>query len=270
VQPKIQKSRFSKKQCANVKTEGVYLIIKKYGGNMKKKKICNKVLLLILLSSVKINCYQTTSLFMKPHPTIVGEKTAIKKVQKLKKLPKAAKYVFRAFTKPFLTSGIPFSSGGNYYITDLNGQVVFIRTHKKPFVTIIITKNIVPVLSLENTVHHWELSRRRNVKIYTAERKLDVPSKTYFWDVKEAPIPKDNIIPINAIVIFANPKYVYMPTGITITTKNPQLVLPDIYIKPGINKAKSALLLFNVKNLLATTKSMYKKGKMRYSRHLKN
>jgi len=236
---------------------------------MKNKKIYNKILLLLLASSAKINCYQTITLFMKPYPTATDKKIAIAKAKKLKKVPKVSKYVFRAFAKPFLTSGIFCTYGGNSSITDLNGQVSFIRTHKKPSTTIIVTKNIVPILSLENTVHHWELSRKRHVKMYNAEKKLDPLAKTYFWDIKEKPI-KDNIVSKDAIVIFAHPKYVYIPTGITITTKNPQLVLPDIYIKPGINKVKSALLLFNVKNLVSPVKSLYQKGKMRYSRHLKN
>jgi len=237
---------------------------------MKNKKIKNKILLLILLSAAKINCYQIITLFMKPHPIIIDEKTAMEKAKKLKKLTKISKYVFRAFAKPFLTSGIFCTYGGNSAITDLNGQVTFIRTHKKPSVEIIITKNIVPILSLENTVHHWELSRKKDTKIYIAERKVDAIARAYFWDIKEKPLPKDNIVPIEAIVIFANPKYVHVPTGITITTKNPQLVLPDIYVKPGINKVKSALLLFNVKNLVSTAKSLYKKAKTHYSRHMRN
>jgi len=237
---------------------------------MKNKKIFKKLLLLILLSTLKINCYQTITLFLESYPTIKDKKIAIKKIKKLSRPSKTSKYILRSFTMPYITSGIYCSYGGNSVITDLNGQATFIRIHKKPSLEIIVTKNIVPILSLENTVHHWELSRKSNVKMYNMERKLDASAKAYFWDVTEKPLPKDNIVPKDSIVIFANPKYVYVPIGITMTTKNPQLVLPKIYIKPGINKVKSTLLLFNTKNLIASTKSLYKKSKKYYAKHLKN
>ena len=237
---------------------------------MKNKKIRNQILLLALLSAIKTNCYQTITFFMRPYPTITSKEIAICKAKKLNKLSKASKYVFRSFTKPFLASGIFCTYGGNSTITDLNGQATFIRTHKKPLVNIIITKNIVPILSLENTVHHWEISRARDVKMYTIEKKFDTLAKTYFWDTKKAPKLEDNIIPLHAIVIFADPKYIYIPTGITLTTKSPQLVLPDIYVKPGINKVKSALMMFNIKNLVSATNTLYKKEKSNYSKHIKN
>jgi len=237
---------------------------------MKNKKIYKKIVLLIILLSAKVSCYQTITLFLKPFPVIKDEQASLKKVKKLSRPSKGPKYVLRSFTKPFIASGIFCSYYGNTVITNLNGEATFINKLRKPKLQVIITKNIIPVLCLENTVHHWELSRRRDVKIYNMERRFDAASKAYFWDVKEAPLPEDNVVPLNAITIFAEPRHVDVPIGITITTKNPQLVLPNMYVKPGINRVKSALLLFNVKNLVAPTKILYKKGKKYYAKHLKN
>ena len=138
---------------------------------MKNKKIYSEIFILLLTTTTHITGYQTITLFMKPYPKIINKQIAIKKAHKLKNLEKASKYAFRAFTQPFLSSGIFCTYGGDSAITDLNGQVTFKRLHKKPALTLIVTKNIVPVLSLENTVHHWELSRKRNIKIYSAKRK---------------------------------------------------------------------------------------------------
>jgi len=239
---------------------------------MKLKKY-NKIILTILLITNNLCGDQIITFFLKPFPkennTQAAEKIAEKRVKKLGKVKKLPKYTLRAATQSHFTSGVFCTYGGYLAISDLNGQIIFPRKHKAPKITLIITKHIVPIVMLENTVHHWEISAPNKTKIYTIERKLDVAAKTHFWDVKEAEVPKDKIIPTDAIVIVAKPKHIYLPTGITITTKNPQLLLPDVYVKRGIEKLTSTLYIFGLKNLLMLTDSVYKKGKVRYTQKIK-
>ncbi|MFC1842468.1 hypothetical protein ACFLYU_02305 [Candidatus Dependentiae bacterium] len=239
---------------------------------MKHKKII--VITAILTTSIhtRIGCDQIITFFLKPYPIVNQKAVALKRAKKIGKLGKMPKYSLRALNKYF-TSGIFSTYEGYLAISDLNGQVIFPRKlamkDKDPKLHIIVTRHIAPILMLENTVHHWEVSNRAFAKIYSIERKKDAATRTYFWDVKEAEIPEDNILSRDTIVIIAKPKYVYIPTGITITTKNPQLILPDIFVKRGIEKLKSSLYVFGLKNFLAVTDSVYKKGKKRYSQQLK-
>jgi len=234
-----------------------------------KLNISKKIILLGILVSTTVHCDQIITFFFKPFPQETDQKKAAqiaeKRAKKIGKLGKLQKYTLRAATKQYPMAGIFSTYDGYLDISDLNGQILFPRKHKPAKVTIVITKHIVPILMLENTVHHWEISKRDKAKMYEIERKLDTAAKTYFWDTKEVDIPADNIISTDALVIIAKPKHVYIPAGITITTKNPQLVLPDIYIKRGIEKLSNTLYVFDLKNLLMPIDFVYKKGKKKYS-----
>jgi len=237
---------------------------------MKYKKIVNQVFIVSLLISSKIYCDNIITFFLKPYPQMSDPEKALKKAKKFARPEKYAKYTLRAATNRYFTSGIFSSYMGYLDLSDLNGQIMFPRKHDKPNLNIVITKHIFPVLMLENTVHHWELSDKSKAIMYNIQRKYDVLAKTYFWETKKINIPKDSIISKDTIVIIAKPKYVYIPEGITVTTKNPQLILPDIYVKQGINKVENSLYVFGIKNLFTTLDETYKKSKTKYSEQLKS
>jgi len=237
---------------------------------MKYKKIFNKILLISIAINMQVYCDNIITFFLKPYPKIHTPKRALRKAKKIARPKKYAKYILRAISNRYYTSGIYSSYMGYLTASDLNGQIIFPRKHKKPNINIVITKHIFPVLMLENTAHHWEISDKSKAKMFNIERKHDVLAKTYFWDAKKVDLPKDNIISKDTIVIIAKPKHVYVPEGITITKKNPQLILPSIYVKKGVNKIKNSLYVFGIKNLFATLKSSYKKAKTHYSQQLKN
>jgi hypothetical protein len=142
----------------------------------------------------------------------------------------------------------------------LTGMVQFPRKAINPAFSILVTDRIDPILLAHNTVHHWELELGVPVALYRVEKKYDADSKTYYWQTQAENPPKDNMVSINTIVIFAQPDHVVIPEGITITDDldTPNLILPDIYIKPGIDEEEWAVL--NLKNFLSPINLEYKKS----------
>lgn len=231
----------------------------------------NKIIFLYLLTIINYNikCDDIITFFLKPFPSSQEESVALKRAAKIGLVEQTPKYELRSLTKNHFTAGIFCTYGGYITASDLNGQVIFPKKHKDPKITIVVTRNITPIIMLENTVHHWEIANRDEAKMYEIERKSDKVTHTYFWDAKQVEIPADNILSIDSIVIIAQPKHVYIPTGITLTTKDPQLLLPDIYVKRNIEKLTNSLHIFNIKNFLAPTENAFKKDKMNYSQHVK-
>lgn len=234
---------------------------------MKNKKI----LFAILISTIFNNSLGTNliSFFMLPLPTMPNEKKAMKKVRKLTRPGKLAKYTLKSVADSYLVSGIFCTYGGYLTISDLNGQVSFPRRHKDPKVNVIITKHIIPIIMLNNTIHHWELENGIPANSYIVERKQEEEIETFFWDIYSTNLPKDNIIPVKSIVIIADPKYVIVPTGITITKKSDQHILPDIYVKRNINKTANILYTLGINTFFQTTDPKYKKDKTYYRRQLR-
>jgi len=238
---------------------------------MKNKKIFNKIILFsLIIFNSKICCDNIITFFLRPYPQIHDAQKALKKIKKMTRPEKYAKYALEAATNRYFTSGIFGTYMGYLDLSDLNGQIMFPRRHNKPSLNIAITKHIYPVLMLENTVHHWKISDRSKATMYNIERKYDILAKTYFWETKKIEIPQDNIISKDTIVIIAKPKYVYIPEGITITKKSPQFILPDIYVKKGINKIQNTLYIFGIKNLFVTLDEAYKKSKTKYIEQIKS
>lgn len=234
---------------------------------MKYKKTI--ILIATILIHNSLICDQIITFFFRPFPSKNKEQVAEKRAKKIGRVEKMPKYTLRSLTKNYFTSGIFCTYGGYLAISDLHGQVTFLRRHKDPKINILITEHIVPMMMLENTVHHWEVTKPDQATMYEIERKLDVAAKTYFWKVKQIDVPADKIISIDTIVIIANYEKIYIPQGITITTQNPQLLLPDIYVKRGIEKLTSTLYLFGIKNLFAMTDTVYKKSTKQYSHQIK-
>lgn len=137
--------------------------------------------------------------------------------------------------------GIFFTYFGYKTVSDSNGQVTFPLKTQKPSMYLLVANNVEPVFMLHNTIHHWELKNSSKYSFFSIERKYDEKTKLYFWSVEQVTMPKDLEIPLNTIIVHASPESVYVPTGITLTTDNAQLVLPQIYIKSKIQLSHNAL-----------------------------
>ncbi len=140
-----------------------------------------------------------------------------------------------------------------------DGGIIFPRKHVKPSFYYIITKQIEPIIMLGRTVHHWDLLPQAAAKVYHIERQQDNETKLFYWQVTQASLT-DNIIPTNAIVLFANPHDVHVPEGITLTTNDPQLELPDIYINEDYDPIRAAFRLLQVNHFFRLIRPTYKSG----------
>lgn len=119
-----------------------------------------------------------------------------------------------------------------------------------------------------NTIHHWEIENGAPAHLYKMEQKFDQESQVHYWEVEREPVPDNKHIPLESITLLASPKYVYIPLGISTYQESPHLMLPDIYIKKGINLTENYLYFINLLQYFGAIRPLYKKDKTLLLRHL--
>lgn len=159
--------------------------------------------------------------------------------------------------------GIFATYGGYLVVSNLNGQITFPRMQQKTDFILIITERIKPILMIGNTIHHWELTNMP-ADIYSISRKQHAETKLFYWDVQKTTKPDASIIPINSIVIFAKPKNIIVPLGITITNDNQQLTLPPLYVVKNNTISIPALETLQVRQFFGTIHLENKKENATY------
>lgn len=191
------------------------------------------------------------------------------------KNPKLTYCEIHDFTTPACdVSGIFATYAGQLDSSNLNGQIEFNLKQVKPAFDLLITNKATPILTAHNTVHHWEIEQGTPAALYHIERKHDPDSKTHFWHITQKKLPETNIIPLETILIFAEPKDIFIPLAtnqkesIIIADENINLTLPDIYVKQGIDKTGNALYVLNIKNFLAPVDLEYKKNGTHYATYI--
>jgi hypothetical protein len=63
-------------------------------------------------------------------------------------------------------------------------------------------------------------------------------------------------VPLESILIFAKPSNLVVQTGMITVGKTQHLLLPDIYVKKGINITKNALYILNLRHFFGRSKKM--------------
>ncbi len=222
----------------------------------------------LLLIITCFSLYQKTlaspviTFFMRPYPN------AEKMIKKMKKPGKIARYTIERLADYSLSAGIFSTYGGFIQISNSNGQTTFPYKHQDPMVYLIITQKITPITMLDLMIDHWELVAGTPAAIYTIERKEDKETKTFYWDIKESQLPEDNKLPLKSLVIIAKPKNIFVPTGIALTQDNPNLLLPDIYVRKGIKITHNALYILNLRHFFGQLRNSYKKEETRFQHHI--
>lgn len=195
-----------------------------------------------LLVTCSLSADPIITLFLKPYPELTSQE-AHRESEKFKKPGKIAKRVMEAAFYVPGVAGVFVSYAGFLETSNDIGQISFPRKHAKAELLLFIADRPTPIIMFEQTVSHWELEIGRPAAAYRYERKKDQETDAVFWQVTPHEIAKDHRIPAESIIIFAKPQWVYIPTGITLAHDEPNLVLPDIYIKKGINLSKNASYL---------------------------
>lgn len=165
----------------------------------------------------------------------------------------------KALINPNLVNGIFATYAGFLSTSNSDGQIAFPIRHAQPMIYLIITTGVTPVTMNSTTIAYWELEPNHPVEVYKMERTKDSATGLFYWNVTQEPIPTDKKVPLTSILVFANPSSIVVPIGITVTENTPNLHLPDIYVKPEINKLSNALYVLYLKHFFGPVKRPFKR-----------
>ena len=222
-----------------------------------------RILLLFILAYFSIYGDPLITLYLRPFPH------ANQIAQKLTKPGKIARNTIEGILAFNGVSGIFSTYAGYLEVSDAKGQINFPRKHPKPLLYVVITNKIVPIPMFKNTIHHWEFDSTAPAHMYRVEKKQDEETDLFYWDVQSVALPEDRWVPLESLVIIAKPKNMYLPTGTTLAgPETPNLLLPDMYVKKGINIVGNALYVLNLTHLFGPVHILYKKEAKRYATHV--
>ena len=174
----------------------------------------------------------------------------------------------KIFSNSQIVSGIFATYAGYLTVSDLNGQIRFPLKHSVPKLYLVISERITPIVRSGNTISHWEFNTDYSSIMYSITKTTDPQTSLEYFTIKDAPLPSNNVVPLESIVIIAKPKFFYVPLGITPVYKSPHLILPDVYVKKGITLTSEALYLLNVMQYFGLLTLLTKKEPRRYTTHL--
>jgi len=214
--------------------------------------------LIVLTTSITMMHIGTLSgnsihLFLKPAPLEVQEsvkKELVKQHVLDKDLDKIAKRGPGKVTQKLLKkrlkqllpkiSGFVSTYGGYIDYSNKNGGIHFPLLHKEPKIYLVITSKIKVVRLYENTISHEQFEANGKTKMYLFEKKIN-GDKTHYWQVtEEKTTPQMRINPLS-IVILTKPKNLVVPIGDFMTTENPNLILPHIYVVGNVGSSEILL-----------------------------
>lgn len=204
------------------------------------------------------------TLFMKPYGSCATKNDSDTLSIRLQKPHKLAKDTLASFNNCPPVAGILSTYAGYLALSNADGQTTFPKKHILPFVYLLITPKIAPILIAGNTIHHWEIAEPHLATMYKVERIHDNQQELYYWNITEVPIPTNQRVPLESITILTKPAHVYVPLGTTLTEESNNLILPPIFIKKRTKINTTALYMLNVRQFFGHSSPLYKKGTKRY------
>lgn len=204
--------------------------------------------------------------FVKPYPGIT-QQAGSKRATKLDKKQSTNQERAYQFVSPAYT-GVFATYSGYLTISDRLGQITFPRRQQANFVDLIVTRRLVPVTLLNRIIHHWEIPPHEPASWYSVRFQKDSETKLDYWEVTKQTVPKDGIIPLRSIVIFAHPESVYIPTGITLAPENQNLILPTVYLKKSFETNIDATRALSIRKFFETPQLLYQMIPYGYAQQL--
>lgn len=231
------------------------------------KIIKNLFCFMILGCSASIYTINNTIiLFLDKYPKIKIPKNKETKESLSKKLKQPDFVYKKKWLQKRLSSGaegIMAMYLGNVSLSSKDGQLTFPRGHQKPIVNLLISQGIQPAYILAPaTIYNWMIDKNKPAKMYQFLFDKDQETKLYYIEATEVPLPKDSMIPLETIIIIADPKSIFVPLGATITYDSANLVLPNIYIKKEFNYSYNALYTNSIKQYFDSVQSKYKQEEL--------
>lgn len=207
----------------------------------------------------QIKADRIVGFFFEPYPG--DEVHAATLSQKLQKPGKVAKCMLNGYGCYSQVAGIFSSYAGYLKESDVYGWTSFPKKQDNPRLYLVITPVVTPVFMFANTIHHWQIEKPNPVATYLVERKQDETTKLFYWEVAHVENPEDNAIPIESLLIIADPDDIVVPEGITMADDSQNLLLPRMYVKKGIKPTQHAFYMLNLTHLFGPIKTRYKKFK---------
>lgn len=197
-------------------------------------------------------------LSLKPYPTMPEQDYCHLISRSIREQGQIALHCIYGISDKQVPIGIFATNRGYLTISDQLGQIAFPYKLSKPVIDLLITPKIQPVMMFGNTVHHWQLEPHSHAVMYRYILEQDASTKLYYWTVQQIALPQNGQIPLNAVILFAKPHNIYIPLGITPTKESANYVLPDMYVKKGINNASQSLYLLELKHLFGSVRHLDK------------
>lgn len=220
------------------------------------------LLLIVTWSTTQAN-ENIIMLFLEKYPELTQQAVSIKKAQKYSEKLKQPNYIYKKIIKAHFQDGVAGLFGlyeGYATVSNHNGELFFPRMQQSATINLLLTKKITPVYMIAPaTIHHWEISNPDQAKMYTCSFSEDQVSGAYIANMQRATLPKDNAIPLHTVILLSNPEHVYVPTGVTVQSYSPHLIIPQIYIKKGYQSTQNALYMLSIKQYFETSQQHEKK-----------
>ncbi len=216
-----------------------------------------------IVITLQLSADHVITFFIRPYPYAQSTNEAQKLIKKLRKPGKLAKYHLKKLSHEAPTAGIFCTYAGFMDLSNRIGQITFPLKQPDPELSFVITNRIYPMLMAGNTIHHWEIMPGSKAAQYSVKRQKDEQTGLWYWHVKKAEVPENRIVPVTSILIFAKPKNIFIPEGITQTIDNLNLVLPTVYSRKNINIMHNALFVLSNRQFFASgTPDIKRDGKM--------
>lgn len=232
-----------------------------------------KAIIAFFLLSNSIFADEVITFFVRPYPqgnSGTGPRAFNCDLQQAGKI---AEYCLQGGMRTTTVAGIFFSYAGFLDITNINGQVLFPRkqvSDKFGFfeIGLLITDKLTPIPIQNYIIDHWELETGTPADLYTIKRQWDKEARLFYWTISKAELPKNKVIPLTTIIMFAKPKYVYVPLGASVANADPNIILPDIFVKASIKSPTNALSLLGLRQFFGPIGTIQQKRELQQSFHL--
>jgi len=203
------------------------------------------------------------TLFLQKYPYFKLHQKKSYDPEKYSKKLRQPTYVYKKITQSnnFFSHGAPGISclyAGRIALSDPNGQVTFPRQQQTRDMHILVTKGIQPAYMIAPaTVHNWMLDSRHPSEIYKMTFKHDPKTTLQYYETTKHKLTNNNI-PLNTIILIADPENIFIPMGATVIDSSPNIVLPIIYIKKGFCFVYNSLYTLAIKQYFEQTESTLK------------
>lgn len=223
---------------------------------MKLKRLILTIFLGVSTISIPIIAKQIITFFIKPYP-LLQQHDIDHTINHFKTPGIINGHIMRHTTNS--NTGIFGTYAGYLALSDALGQMSFPRKQQKETFMLLVTKKIAPIFKIKGIINNWNVPENTDVAAYTIERTYDPETNLYFWNVTHTILDRSREIPLKGIIIFADPKNIYIPLGATITINNPQLVLPPLYAKHTIDEVANAMYVLSIRQFFDPIRTITKR-----------